>query len=53
MVNEDVPNKRRKVDNDSTDLKENYEDNSDYWPDSDSDHGNAFLRMIFSLIFKT
>lgn len=46
MVNEDV-HKRRKVDNDSSDLKENYEDNSDYWPDSDSDHGNAFMNGIF------
>lgn len=36
--NSSPPSKRRKCDDEIA--SENYEDNSDYWPDSDSDGGN-------------
>lgn len=35
--NENIPNKRRKLQ--SNDSLVDYDDNSDYWPDSDSNDG--------------
>lgn len=37
--NDGVPNKRRKTEDQSDSLVD-YDDNSDYWPDSDSNDGN-------------